>query len=171
MSEREFNPEMNKFKKPRNITSKEDLVKFWTAWREVYGLTMRNSEYEKRFLEQKADESLQDIEGEGTPKFFYVIEDEKGDIVVTGELTIQEKTPGEKNGYLSLLTVREQDRKKGLAKQMTDVRIEKAREMNCTHVTTEVLLDNEQALRSKERDGFTIQETQKHKVILRKDIT
>lgn len=138
---------------PKELTLKDDLTQFWATFRRNNGLTFEDSGREKRIVSIQADATLAEIEHSKT-NFFGIKEGDK--IVATGKLDIIQNEDGNTHGYLSFLSVDENFRGEGLAKKLTDIRIQKAREVGCTFVDIDVYTENPIGLATKFNDNFVL---------------
>lgn len=136
------------------LTAPEDLVDFVVATRSD---VLESEDERRRVAEMSVQLQRAEALEDGTQDSYFAIRDSHKKIAVTGKLTVT-TTGGEKQGYLSALTVSPELRGKGLAKKITDVRIEAAKKAGCTSVYTRVDHANTPSLVSKLNDGFVITE-------------
>ncbi len=151
--------ERNKFD-PIELTSLEDMTDFWLTFRKNNGLTIKDTEKELRMAHLQALETLEKIKA-GNEIFYGVKKD--GKIIATGLLhLIPERTSIRKESnhswyaYLGLLTVNPEYRGKSIAKKLTEVRMERAKQEGAAGVTTHVFASNPRALATKFDDGFYV---------------
>lgn len=138
---------------PAELTSEQDLTQFWLTFRRNNGLTDKDEAREQRTAALQAKQTLRNLDQNKPTHFFGIKAGEK--MVATGKLEIRTKKDG-KHGYLAFLTVDEDRRGKGLAKQLTDARTDLARREGCTHIDTDVFTENPIALITKLNDGYTL---------------
>lgn len=138
---------------PVELDNESGLTDFWSTFRRNNGLTADNESVERRLNLMQAKETLRQLQSEaGKSYFFGAKSGEK--MVVTGKLEIRTNNKGEKHGYLSFLTVDKEFRGQGVAKQMTDIRSDFAKEVGCSHLDTDVFAENPVALVTKFNDGY-----------------
>lgn len=140
--------------KPEELTTEEDLTEFWLSFRRNNPFVLQTPERERRYAAMQAKAELRNLQEQNKPTRFFGIKD-SGKLVAASKLEIRAKND-EKHGYLSMLTVDEDYRGQGLAKQLTDVRTDTARREGCTHIDTDVFTENPIALVTKLNDGYTI---------------
>lgn len=138
---------------PTELTSEQDIKEFWLAFRRNNGLIVGDPAHEDKTATLQAKQTLRE-QREGKPAHFFGIKNNEK-IVATGKLEIRTKGNG-KHGYLSFLAVDENQRGKGLAKQLTDIRTDLARREDCEYVDTDVFTGNPIALVTKFNDGYTL---------------
>lgn len=138
---------------PLELKSEQELTKFWSTFRRNNGLENNDSVREHRLIALQTVQTLRDLEQNKPIHFFGIKAGEK--IVATAKLEIRTKKDG-KHGYLTSLTVDENRRGKGLAKQLTNARTGLARREGCTYIDTDVFTENPIALVTKLNDGYTL---------------
>ena len=138
---------------PAILNTEQDLVDFWSVFRRNNGMAVGDEKMEKRMALMQARQTLAQAESQAGINYFFGAKN--GDkMVATGKLEIRHNIDGEKHGYLSFLTVDEEFRGRGVAKQLTDVRSDFAREAGCSYVDTDVFAENPVALVTKFNDGY-----------------
>lgn len=138
------------------LTTLEELTQFWLSFRRNNGLSAPKPKTEQLLASAEARATLRDL-AEDKPIHLYGAVD--GDrIIGTGKLEVWTDEDEIKRGYLSHLTVDEEYRGKHVAKQITDRRIDAARELGCKFVDTKVFTENPIALVTKLNDGFFIRD-------------
>ena len=138
---------------PTELKSEQDFTQFWLTFRRNNGLTDKDEAREQRFATLQAKQTMRDLEQDKPTHFFGVKAGDK--MVATGKLEIRTKKDG-KHGYLAFLAVDEEQRGKGLAKQLTDTRTDLARREGCSHIDTDVFTENPIALVTKLNDGYAL---------------
>lgn len=139
---------------PEELTTEEDLTEFWLAFRRNNPFVLQTPERERRHATMQAKAELHSMQEQNKPTRFFGIKD-GGRLVASGKLEIRTRDD-KKHGYLSMLTVDDDHRGKGLAKQLTDVRSDIARREGCTHIDTDVFTENPIALVTKLNDGYRL---------------
>ncbi|MFA5776631.1 MAG: GNAT family N-acetyltransferase [Patescibacteria group bacterium] len=140
--------------KPEELTTEDDFTEFWLAFRRNNPFVLQTPERERRTAAMQAKAELRNMQEQNKPTHIFGVKD-NGQLIAAGKIEIRTKDD-EKHGYLSMLTVDENYRGKGLAKQLTDVRMEIARDEGCTHIDTDVFTENPIALVTKLNDGYTL---------------
>lgn len=138
---------------PVELTSESDIIQFWLTFRRNNGLADKDGTREQRLATLQAKKTMQDLENNPSLHLFGIKEGES--MVATGKLEVRTKPDG-KHGYLAFLAVDESQRGKGLAKKLTDVRTDMARQEGCTHIDTDVFTQNSIALVTKLNDGYAL---------------
>lgn len=138
---------------PAKLDTENDLSDFWATFRRNNGLTADNESVERRLNSMQARDTLRQIQSEVDKSYFFGAK--RGEkMVATGKLEIRINNKGEKHGYLSFLTVDNELRGQGVAKQMTDARSVFAKDIGCSHLDTDVFAENPVALVTKFNDGY-----------------
>jgi ribosomal protein S18 acetylase RimI-like enzyme len=142
--------------KPVELQTKEELTQFWLNFKKNNPFSPTSPKTETRMAQKQADAMISQIEKEGENRttFYYGVKDESS-LIGTGKLEIKQYQDG-KHAYLSMLTVDDKYRGKGVAKELTDVRTEKAKQEGCTHIDTDVFSENAVALVTKLNDGYIL---------------
>lgn len=141
---------------PIELYTLEELTEFWlTAWNNNGYLPQKDTHKNRKDAEWQAKKTLKEISKEQDPMHVYGIK-ESGHLVATGRLSFSKDARGMKIGHLAGLTVNEEYRGQSLAKKITDIRIEKAKEAGCAYISTEVFASNAIGLVTKLNDGFVI---------------
>lgn len=155
MREGELNREQENFSEPVEITTQEDLVEFFLVFRRNNGMSFPDEQQERRMLAHQVRNILQKQATDPASDIHFFGIKKDGHIVATGEAAVKEEG-GEKRGYLALATVDEPYRGQGLARTLTDKRIQFLKEKGCAAVDTNVYCSNPPALATKLNDGFRI---------------
>jgi len=137
---------------PKELSSAEDIAQLLLTFRRNNGISGQDTDRAKRQVMQQAQ---REIEGDDRTAHFFGIKDGEN-MVATGKLNVRPPVGDKKVGYLSFLAVDEQYRGKGFAKQLTDIRTERARQEGCTHIQTDIFTENPIALVTKLNDGYTL---------------
>ena len=152
MSEQYRSPETYESIPVSELHSVDDLTQFLLTFRRNNGIADVNEDRGKRMA---AFEARKEVDGNDTTAHFFGIKSEDV-LIATGKLNVRPQIGDKKVGYLSFLSVDENFRGKGLAKQLTDARVDRARTEGCTYVATDVFTENPIALVTKFIDGYVL---------------
>lgn len=140
---------------PVELKTENDFVDFWSTFWRNNGLDSGSSDELKNSELKQARDTIASIAKEpGRYRYFGARDSER--MVATGNVEIKVDNNGKKHGYLDRLTVDEKYRGKGMAKKITDVCSEYAKEVGCSYIDCSVNADNPTALVTKLNDGYLV---------------
>lgn len=139
---------------PVELTSEEDFIKFWLAFDRNNGLTLRDADQERRIATAHAQLSMRELKYQKAPIHFFGIKN-KEDIIASGKLDII-TVKDQKHAHLSLVSVDEKYRGKGVGKDLGYRMVEQAIKYGCTHIDTEVFTTNPISLVAQFKEGFVL---------------
>ena len=141
---------------PVEFSTEEDWTDFWVAfWRNNGMGDSGASESKRRTAAYTAKQTMRDQRARALPSYGFGMR-EDGQMIATSRLEVREDDDGERYGYLFHLSVDEAHRGQGLARRLTEVREERARQDGCTRLVTDVFSGNPVALVSKLHEGYAV---------------
>ncbi len=141
---------------PTELTSEADLTQFWMTHNRNNNLSLSHPDRERRASMLKAQETLEEQRVNPTLHAFGVKDGET--IIATGMFEVWEDPDNIKRGFLSHDTVDMAYRGKGIAKRLTDVRMQLAKEYDCPYVDCIVSAQNPIGLVTKFNDHFVLRD-------------
>lgn len=140
---------------PVELKTEKDFVDFWaTFWRNNGLDSEGNDDRKKRELELATKTVYNLALFPSRYRYFGVRDSER--MIATGSVEIKIDNKWLKHGYLNDLTVDEKYRGKGVAKKITDLCDNYAKEVGCDYLDGSVDIDNPIALVTKLNDGYLV---------------
>ncbi len=140
---------------PIELKTESDFIDFWATFWRNNGLDSEGNEDRKKRELELATYTANNITIEPA-RYRYFGARDNGRMIATGSVEIKVDKKGLKHGYLDRLTVDEKYRGKGMAKKVTDLCSDYAKEVGCNYLDGSVDVDNPIALVTKLNDGYLV---------------